>query len=237
MIEQATKVTLVDDVIRQIGNMIQTGQWVPGYQLPPERQLVSDFGVSRNTLREALKALSIMGVLESKQGGGNFVSHDINRRIFTASLKFIKLQDQRSVFDLLEARRTIEVRTAYLAAQRVTPDLIHNLKQNNLKIIEFIKDPDEASKYDINFHHHIAKATGNVFYEEIITTLYTPTVSLMRETSLMEDLVSLSADYHAQILAAIINRDPDGAAECMDRHLASVQEALFNVINFDVEDE
>ena len=62
MIKQAVKVTLADDVVKQIGDMIQSGAWPSGYQLPPERQLVEQFGVSRNTLREALKALNLMGM-------------------------------------------------------------------------------------------------------------------------------------------------------------------------------
>ena len=67
MIKQAVKVTLADDVVKQIGDMIQSGAWPSGYQLPPERQLVEQFGVSRNTLREALKALNLLGLQNAHQ--------------------------------------------------------------------------------------------------------------------------------------------------------------------------
>lgn len=226
MIKRAVKVTLADDVVKQLGSMIQSGTWPPGYQLPPERQLVAQFGVSRNTLREALKALSLMGVLESKQGGGNYVSTDINRRIVSASFQFLDLQDEKSIFDLLETRRTIEVRTAYLAAKNPTPELLSALRQDNICMKENVQDTNEASKYDMDFHFRIAQATGNVFYEEISRILYTPAVSLMRETTLIHSLMNCSVDYHDRILEAISQKNSDLAAECMYQHLKNIEEAL-----------
>ena len=226
MIKQAVKVTLADDVVKQLGSMIQSGAWPPGYQLPPERQLVEQFGVSRNTLREALKALSLMGVLESRQGGGNYVSTDINRRIVSASFQFLDLQDGKNIFDLLETRRTIEVRTAYLAAKDPTPELISALQQDNICMKENVQDTNEASKYDMDFHFRIAQATGNVFYEEISRILYTPAVSLMRETTLIRSLMNCSVAYHDLILDAIAKRDPDLSAEYMYKHLKTLEAAL-----------
>ena len=226
MIKQAVKVTLADDVVKQLGSMIQSGAWPPGYQLPPERQLVEEFGVSRNTLREALKALSLMGVLESKQGGGNYVSADINRRILSASFQFLNLQDEKSIFDLLETRRTIEVRTARLAAKNATPELLEALNFDNLRMKENVLNTNEASKYDMDFHFLIAQATGNMFYEEIIKSLYTPAVSLMRETTLINNLMTYSVAYHGSILEAISQGDPEAAADYMYKHLKKVEEAL-----------
>ena len=226
MIKQAVKVTLADDVVKQIGDMIQSGAWPSGYQLPPERQLVEQFGVSRNTLREALKALNLMGILESKQGGGNFVSTDINRRIVNTSFRFLNLQDGKIIFDLLEARRAIETRTAYLAAQKATPELIQVLTLDNVKMKENVKNTNEASKYDSDFHFRLAQATGKMFFEEMSRSLYTPAVALMRETTLIDNLMTYSVAYHDSILEAIRLGDADSAANYMDEHLKKVEEAL-----------
>ena len=221
MIKQAVKVTLADDVVKQIGDMIQSGAWPSGYQLPPERQLVEQFGVSRNTLREALKALNLMGILESKQGGGNFVSTDINRRIVNTSFRFLNLQDGKIIFDLLEARRA-----TYLAAQKATPELIQVLTLDNVKMKENVKNTNEASKYDSDFHFRLAQATGNMFFEEMSRSLYTPAVALMRETTLIDNLMTYSVAYHDSILEAIRLGDADRAANYMDEHLKKVEEAL-----------
>ena len=121
MIRAANKSTLHDNILAQLITAIRNGVWKPGEKLPGEQELAKTFNVSRNCLREVLKALVLSGVLRAHPGQGTFITADAVRRLEADSLASTIWGDA-SLWDMKEVRLPIEGHIAYLAAKRATPD-------------------------------------------------------------------------------------------------------------------
>jgi GntR family transcriptional repressor for pyruvate dehydrogenase complex len=226
MLEPASKVTLFDDVILQIQRLIQNGDLKPGDQLPSERDLARQLGVSRNTLREALKALKLVGVLEMHQGGGTFINEDINERLIASSFRFLALSEVQEILDLLEARKALEVATTYVAAKKAGKEEIEALEQSVDAMRRNINDLALCSQFDLEFHSIISVASQNVFLIELQKGIRDPLLRAMKKTMHLDKTVRRALEYHEEILTAIKNREPDLAKDAMRRHLISVEKDL-----------
>jgi len=226
LVEKAKKVTLYDDVMTQIQTLIQNGTWSPGDKLPPERELTLKLGVSRNTLRECLKALTLVGVLEARQGGGNYVSNDLSIQLLSSSLKFVSTRKMQEIIDLLEARRILEATTASLAAQNATPELIKELQENNDLLVKNVANPEVSMLYDIRFHMLIATASGNQFLAKLIAGLQDSLRSVMLNTNTLVKLRPYTVNLHQQILTAIANHDAKTAERVMKKHLLKIEDEV-----------
>ncbi len=226
MLRKAKKVTLYDDIVGQIEQLIRDGRFRPGDKLPPERELAEQLGISRNTLREALKALDLMGVLEAVQGGGSYVSKDLNTRLINSSFRFMSLNEDKEIFDLLEARRILESANAYSAAKNATPELIEALRKDLEAMKENIDRTEITSKYDSDFHLRIAEASGNLFLNELTKVLRTPLMKLMLRTTYIKDLMPHTIEFHEKIILALESRDPEMAEKYMREHLAKIESEI-----------
>src|SRR5262245_59456553 len=112
-----TRTSLSDEIVQQIIDLISREVLKPGDRLPSERELCKKFGVGRTSLREALRSLAVMGILDGRVGDGTFVS-DSNSKYLAKSLQWGLLLDRKKVQDLIETRLMLESQTAFLAAQR-----------------------------------------------------------------------------------------------------------------------
>lgn len=232
MLKKAKKVTLYDNVMTQIQKLIQNGTLAPGDKLPPERELALQLGVSRNTLRECLKALNLVGVLDVRQGGGNYINRDLNLQLVSTSLKFVSAKKIQEILDLLEARRILETASASLAARNATPKLVRELNENLELMKKNIANPEAASKYDTNFHMLIAEASGNQFVAELTNGLRDSLKKVMVKTALITELRTYTISYHEKIAEAIADQDPERVAKLMDEHLLEIEEAVKNYGSF-----
>lgn len=228
MLRQATKLTLFDDVIKQIQYLILEGKLKPGDKLPPERELAQELGVSRNTLREALKALTLVGVLEVRQGGGTFISSDINTKLISTSFKFISITETKEIIALLEARKALEVATAYAAAERAEPQNIAELKKLVQLMRDNLNDIEKCSQYDVDFHLAISKASKNPYLITLQQAIRQPLFRAMQKTILLKKTLESALQYHEELLQAISNKDPRHAEDAMRRHLEKVEEDVKN---------
>lgn len=224
--------TTYDDVMTQIQKLIQNGTLAPGDKLPPERELAAQLGVSRNTLRECLKALNLVGVLDAKQGGGNYINSDLNFQLVSTSLKFVSAKKIQEILDLLEARRILETASAALAAKNATAKLIKDLNENLELMRKNIANPEAAAKYDTNFHMLIAEASGNQFVLELTNGLRDSLKRVMVRTTLITELRTYTISYHEQIAEAIANHDSEKVTKLMDDHLIKIEEAVRNYGSF-----
>jgi GntR family transcriptional repressor for pyruvate dehydrogenase complex len=220
MLQHAKRVTLFDDVVLQVQNLIQEGSLRPGDRLPSERELAIQLGVSRNTLREALKALKLIGVLKVAQGGGTFVNENLNSNLVASITKFISLVEITEILNLLEARKTIEEATAFYAAERADSQDIDKMK----KLIILMKDNYENvelfTKYDAQFHLQIACASKNPFLINLLKAIREPLLREMVKTRLGMPHFTALQD-HEQILNFI--RDKNAA---MNFHLKKIEETV-----------
>lgn len=226
--KRATKITLYDNVIQQLSDLIIRGSYRQGDQLPPERQMAEDLGVSRNTLREALKALGLMGVLEVKHGGGYFVSDDINASIIESSFRFVSTEKVQDIRDVFATRRIIEVENAALAAVNSTPELIRTLEIDTVGMENNIDNTEVASSYDTDFHFKIAQASGNRMLHAISRTLRFPLFRMMLKATYLGDLIQQAIQYHRGLIAAIADKNPDQARALMNDHIIKVEKAMLD---------
>jgi GntR family transcriptional repressor for pyruvate dehydrogenase complex len=217
-----TKVS--DEVVNQIKNQISEGILKPGDRLPPERDLVKEFGVSRPSLREALNSLVAMGFLEVK-GKRTFIKSVADERVQDPLSLLIKTDIQK-IFDLIEVRKGIEVWGAFLAAQRATEEDVKQLDN----ILEEMKKAFEQGrsweKQDADFHLAIAQATHNTIQTHMMSTIY----DLLRESVARvfkdQSKVKKLLDHHYRIFGAIKNHSPDKARERTLEHLNYVESEL-----------
>lgn len=211
---------LYERVVEQIQNMIKDGFLAPGDQLLPERQLAEKLEVSRSAVREALSALSRMGLIEITPGSGAYVKEASIDSIIEP-LATIMLRETKNVFHLLEARRILETGIVRVAAMRaaatdlfIIRDAVMDIRQD----VEFPKDPDEA---DLDFHMAIANATGN----PILNSMMSMIAGMLREAygPSRKKLICKDGNiwyhHHLEIYNAIAAKDPDKAAGAMEKHL------------------
>jgi GntR family transcriptional repressor for pyruvate dehydrogenase complex len=214
-----TKVS--DEIVNQIKNQISKGMLKPGDRLPPERELIKEFGVSRPSLREALNTLVAIGFLEIR-GKRTFIKSVASERMQDPLSLLIKTDTQK-IFDLIEVRKALEAWGAFLAAQRATEEDIKQLEN----IIEGMRKAFEQGrsweKQDADFHLGIAQATHNTIQTHIMSTIY----DLLRESvaRVFKDRskVKKLLDHHYRIFSAIKNHSPEKARERTLEHLNYVE--------------
>ena len=214
-----TKVS--DEIVNQIRTQISGGVLKPGDRLPPERQLVKEFGVSRPSLREALNSLVTIGFLEVR-GKRTFIKSAASESMRNP-LSLLIETDTQKIFDLIEVRKALEAWGSYLAAQRATEQDIKQLGN----IIEEMRTAFEQGrsweKQDADFHLGIAQATHNTIQTHVMSTIY----DLLRESvaRVFKDRSKAKKllDQHYRIFSAIKNHSPDKARDRTLEHLNYVE--------------
>jgi GntR family transcriptional repressor for pyruvate dehydrogenase complex len=192
--------------------IIGDGTWKAGDQLPPQRQLAQELGVSMASLREALHTLQGMGVLELRHGQGTFVCHDPSA-IVQRCLDLALLLDREMVQDFLDARRAVEGGLAYLAAQRTTENQITQLTGLVAGMKDAVNAGDDASfeKLDIAFHQLVSEMSGSNILQYLSGSLF--------ET--LEEFIQVMPHTpqgwrrHDDVCTAIRDREPDLSQQAM----------------------
>ncbi len=236
-----TSHALPDLVSRQIEAMILDGRLKAGGRLPSERNLMEKLRVSRNTLREALKALRTRGVIESRRGSGHYVC---NFREMTPQLQAYEpgsplqqlLQNHPQTLEsLLEVRRLLEGEAAYLAAQRATDDDLKALKVVFESLVDEQPQEDSASAHaerDMRFHHAVYAAAHNPILLLALNSIRDLMMSFVFNTSdrlyFQGNTKSQLRTQHRRIYRAIEQRDPAAARRAARAHIDAVAESLNN---------
>jgi GntR family transcriptional regulator, transcriptional repressor for pyruvate dehydrogenase complex len=198
------------------------------------QQLAENFQVGRPAIREALSALSSMGLIEIKQGEGTFVK-TFDPAIMNHPLSAALLMDQDNIKHLLEVRKILESGTAEVAAKKRTEENLIELKDRLFNMEKVSDDEELSDKADIAFHVAVANASQN----ELLITLMNHVSELMtekmrdiRRVALYSEEMTLKQLYqqHVRIYDAILAQDEDGARSAMLFHLQSVEESLDRVI-------
>lgn len=230
---------LYQTIVSKIRDDIRQGIYTVGAKLPPERDLALQLGVSRTSVREAIIALEVCGIVEVKLGSGVYVLKtqvDIPEEIHPAKQLNIHpqlapfLADQQSIspFELLNARLYIEPYLAELAALNRTEQQLADIKQ---AFIMNVGDNLEHSQDHIGdrlFHIRIAEASQNNAYSYFLKYLlgqqYTELFSRLRRLYTSEDMPLRSQYEHQEILTAIQNQEPERARQAMQQHIQHVIE-------------
>ncbi|MDM5285711.1 FadR/GntR family transcriptional regulator [Peribacillus castrilensis] len=225
---------IYEEVSDELYEMIRSGSLKPGEQLDSIQQLAENFQVGRPAIREALSALSSMGLIEIKQGEGTFVK-TFDPAIMNHPLSAALLMDQDNIKHLLEVRKILESGTAEVAAKKRTEENLIELKDMLFNMDKVSDDEELSDKADISFHVAVANASQN----ELLITLMNHVSELMtekmrdiRRVALYSEEMTLKQLYqqHVRIYDAIVAQDEDGARSAMLFHLQSVEESLDRVI-------
>src|SRR5579859_1651018 len=213
--------SVTEEAIHKIRERIVSGSWGPGDRLPKESELAAELGLSRNSLREAVRALSQLRVLEVRQGDGTYVS-SLEPDLLLESTGFVThLLLGNTALELFEVRRLVEGAAAALATARISADGRRELGQmmDRMLAAESVEDLVEA---DVGFHAVIARATGNAVLTSLLASLSTRTmrVRLWRGRA-VDNALDVTRDEHRRIYEAIASGDPEPARAAMTAHIAS----------------
>jgi GntR family transcriptional regulator, transcriptional repressor for pyruvate dehydrogenase complex len=203
-----------------VRTLIERGQLKPGDRLPAERDLATQIGVSRPTVRAGLRALSAMGVVQSRHGSGTYIP-DGPPTLGTGPLSFLAALHGFTREEMYEARRILEVGAAGLAAERATPDHVATLAEEVASLFASLDAPLVFLVHDINFHREVAAASGNPIVAslvEMVSALYYESRRDTAERASDRDLRD-AAEAHRRIYQSIRARDPEGARMAMNQHL------------------
>jgi GntR family transcriptional repressor for pyruvate dehydrogenase complex len=215
-------------IAEQIKTLINKGELKPGDALPPERELVKVFNVSRASLREALNSLAGMGFLEMSHKHRTIVKSLAAGRM-TDPLHHLLKEDIQTVFELIEVRKAFESWSASLAANRATPDDIANLEKSLESMRVRIDQGISVVEDDANFHVAISEATHNKIQTHLMFSIYDilkESLGKYYESIKMEDVY----EQHSKVVEAIKKRDSALAGRRMHEHLDYVETSVKELV-------
>ena len=215
-------------VVQRILDLIKDGQITAGEKLPPERDLATILDVSRPTVREALRALSILGVLEIRHGGGVFVTSLEAGELLNPLDFFVSLNAQ-NMYELFDARIEYEPMVTAMAAKHVSNNTLEHLQ----KLLDAqLAEPNDADIFhntDVEFHKAIVDASGNVFLSRIGKILHILGDQGRRLLQKKDRVRHQSISDHQKILSALRAHDAQTAEKAMRQHMINVRNALKEV--------
>ena len=197
----------------------------PNSKLPPERELAVTFGVSRGSLRQALKVLEIMGVIQQRVGDGTYLSED-SVAVLSEPVEFLCLMDEISYHELYETRLILEPELAALAAERADLHDIGALRSAVERLEESVEDARAYRKPDAEFHAAVAQAAGNRVCESVFRSFQKSLTKSLGWTSQLSDRHEIAAS-HRRIFEAIEGRDAEEARLQMKKHLVWGRDLVF----------
>lgn len=219
--DQIVKVAASQRVADRLLALVQSGNLKAGDKLPTESELGDAFDVSRPVIREALRGLSIMGVVEGRQGGGHYLT-DLSASRLTRSMQFVLKLDEHTVEQLAEARICVEREMVGQCVDKISQDDLEKLKRYADLGPRLITDPAGFRVMDSEFHAIIWKAAGNPFLTRIAAGLYETGLEYRRIASEIRDVLPKSAQEHAEIVKALQARDKKWAEAATVDHLESI---------------
>jgi DNA-binding FadR family transcriptional regulator len=208
------KTILSEQIAQIIVEDIKNGVLKPGEKLPSEKQLIEIFNVSRNTIREALRILKFMNIIDIRQGMGSFVT-SVEANLLIDQLDLVFLVENTSIKHLFEARRLIEPKIAGIAAQRITDEEVDEL-------YELLKQDN----HDLAFHQKIADITRNPVLIRFVSSIWSLGAMSRQRTSAIPDVKRQAYEQNLEIVEALRDRDSQRAEDLMMQHLQFVEDNI-----------
>lgn len=224
-IQPISRQNLADDLAQRIKQLIQAQAYEPGSRLPSIAHMAHDFRVGAPTVREALKTLEAVGVIEIRHGSGVYVSRNDDSLVISNPVHDVAVS-KKLLMDLIEARIPIELTSAALAAGNASDEQLDEMERLLGNAEAHLDDDDVLNQTNMAFHRQIATASGNTVVKqllEVLTSLFT------REQRLILDIANERRQDHAEhlgIYEALRRKDPELATVRMRAHLEHVRETL-----------
>ena len=222
-------VAVTDEAIEKIKAMITSGALRAGDRLPKESDLAAALGLSRNSLREAVRALALVNVLDVRRGDGTYVT-SLEPHILLESLNFIvDFHRDDTVLEFLQVRRILEPTATAMAAERITHEDIEGLE----KLLDSLgpnPNPEDLVEKDIEFHRRIVACAGNSVLSSLLESMSGPMTRARVWRGISQTgAVARTLAEHRAILDALIAHDPEVARSWATVHIAGVEQWLASV--------
>ena len=216
---------VASDIERSLRERIASSEWTASGRIPSERDLATEYGVARNTIRRAMEAITSHGILERHVGRGTFLNK--HTKELCAILQSVTGASPK---DLIEMRLIVEPEAAALTANRASSSDLNAIADANFRASETVQ-MDEFEYWDSQFHQRVFSATRN----ELLITIHSillgipsrRALSELKRKNFSEDRRRYYCGQHACVLAALRDRDAHAAAEAMLDHIKSIEAALF----------
>jgi GntR family transcriptional regulator, transcriptional repressor for pyruvate dehydrogenase complex len=219
-----TREAVPQQIVSRLLDLIQQRHLGPGDRLPAERELAASMGVSRSSLREALQALTVLGVTEMRHGTGTYVS-SLEPDLLVRHLSFVLSLSEHASDQLFEARKVVEPAMAALAARRIDDDALAVLDACLERSEAAIGDAQAFMEADLELHDAIRVAAGNAVLGRFMESIRAPGLASRRRTGARRAVHVQSASDHRAIVIALRARDPEAASAAMHRHIENVERA------------
>lgn len=212
------RITVSEEIAKKVLEMINTGMLKPGDKLPSERDLMDQLRVSRSSIREALRSLSLMGLLETRPGDGTYVGDHLVG-FLAGQLEWSQLLSKRDIVELLEVRDPLEIQAAGLAAQRSTPATIATLRE----AVAAYRNPNASveARFDADMllHNTIAAMSGNRLLIYLLSVIRESLREYVLENRMRFSIRTSAGDDHQRLVEAIQAGDELRARAVMAQHL------------------
>lgn len=214
--QRIKRISIADEVVKRLQNQITSGKMAVGDKLPTESELQDALGVGRSTIREALRVLQAMGLIEMKSGRGAFV-----RNVSVSSIEDWVVKNEERLKDMMNVRRAMETLAVELAIENGTPDQLERVAQAQQGFLEACEEKNavKLAQFDEEFHNAILAASHNVYLVKLSKMFSESLRSFRNHTFAHEKLAARAAEPHRKILAAIQSGNKKKAMEAMRHHL------------------
>ncbi len=218
---------LYEQIVSRIQDMIRSGELKPGDRLPSERDMAQKFRVSRNSVREAIRALAESGMVESRRGDGTYLCAT-DTAILVDSLAHAIQNQKHRLRDIFDFRRLVEPHIAELAARHITDEELAQLKVMVCDQDRRILAGEDGADMDMAFHLLLARISGNRIMHDVLQALHTMLMESRSEFLQTEARKRTSVTAHLRLIDALEKRDPDAARDAMKTHLEKIEQAVFD---------
>jgi GntR family transcriptional regulator, transcriptional repressor for pyruvate dehydrogenase complex len=219
-----TREAVPQQIVSRLLDLIQQRHLGPGDRLPAERELAASMGVSRSSLREALRALTVLGVTEMRHGTGTYVS-SLEPELLVRHLSFVLSLSEHGSDQLFEARKVVEPAIAALAAARIDDAMLDRLDALVTRADAVIENADAFLVADVELHDVIREAAGNAILGRFMESIHSLGLASRKATGAKRGVRERTVEDHRAIVAALRARDGEAAADAMHHHLDNVERA------------
>ncbi len=223
---------LYEEIVEQIKQLLSDGKLKPGDKLLAEREMAEQFQVSRASVREAIRTLEMLGIIDIRPGEGTFIRDTETDNIIRPLAMFLAVE-RSSLLDMFEMRRIFETATAGLAAQRATQEELDQIEAmlENMRDRLNVQDPAKGEEFDAAFHYAVAEATHNSLLTKLFKTVseeFAKANSVARRQLYQTGAENAQKiiDQHTEILDAIRARSAETASKAMHAHLVFAEAQL-----------
>jgi GntR family transcriptional regulator, transcriptional repressor for pyruvate dehydrogenase complex len=225
---------MVAEITQRLIDYLLSGPLKPGDRLPPERQLSETLGMGRSTVREALKALTVLGLIDVRQGDGTYLKK-ADSALLPRVIEWSLLLGEKKTMDLVETRQHLEIASAELAADRRDQQGIEELRQILAQMQRSTADYQRFADADVAFHLQLAKMTGNTVLQDILSSIRALLRAWIVRTieptgSKSASPRELACQEHVPIFEAVERGDPKAAAAAMRAHMEAAGARLRKTI-------